>query len=97
MEEALRRFAVLGVVTNIPFMREIVAHPAFRDGSYDTRFIEEHPELFQLTRASELQQLAQAIASQADNRGLVAAPVQSDASDADHRSPWRLAGQWRLP
>ena len=97
MEEALRRFAVLGVVTNIPFMREIVAHPAFRDGSYDTRFIEDHPELLQPTKASELQELARAIASQAGYRSPVATPVQSDASDSDHRSPWRLAGQWRLP
>lgn len=97
MEEALRRFAVLGVVTNIPFMREIVAHSAFRDGSYDTRFIEEHPELLQPARAVELSRAAQAIASQAGNRGSVAAPVQGDASDADHRSPWHLAGHWRLP
>ena len=97
MEDALHRFAVLGVVTNIPFMREIVAHNEFKDGGYDTGFIETHPELFLSLHASELQTVAQAIAAQAGDGDTVAIASQVDTSRADRNSPWRLTGRWRLP
>ena len=43
MEEALSRFQVLGVVTNIPLLRRVVSHPQFRTGEYDTGFLEWNP------------------------------------------------------
>ena len=40
MSAALREMVVTGVPTTIPFHRWAVAHPAFRAGRYDTRFVE---------------------------------------------------------
>jgi 3-methylcrotonyl-CoA carboxylase alpha subunit len=37
--EALRRFPVLGVRTNIPFLIRILEHPRFVSGDIDTHFI----------------------------------------------------------
>ncbi|MBS3754707.1 MAG: pyruvate carboxylase [Desulfobacterales bacterium] len=45
MQRALREYMISGVKTTIPFHRQIVKHPVFVSGKYDTRFIEHHPEL----------------------------------------------------
>jgi acetyl/propionyl-CoA carboxylase alpha subunit len=42
---ALADTAVEGVTTNLPFMRWLVTHPAFRDGTPTTAFLTEHPPL----------------------------------------------------
>jgi acetyl/propionyl-CoA carboxylase alpha subunit len=38
---ALRRFAVLGIETNIPFLIGILEHPRFKSGDVDTAFLDE--------------------------------------------------------
>src|SRR5207249_2867572 len=38
MEETLSRTAVLGVETNLPYLRAILAHPIFRAGEATTEF-----------------------------------------------------------
>ena len=48
MERCLQEFRVRGVKTNIPFLINLVTHPAFLEGRFTTRFIDETPELFQL-------------------------------------------------
>lgn len=47
MNRALREFRVRGVKTNIPFLLNVLENPKFLNGSLDTYFIDEHPELFQ--------------------------------------------------
>lgn len=42
----LREFRIRGVKTNIPFLENVVQHPAFLTGQYDTSFIDSTPELF---------------------------------------------------
>jgi acetyl-CoA carboxylase biotin carboxylase subunit len=42
MERALGEFRIAGIQHNIPLLRRIVAHPAFRAGEYDTAFLERH-------------------------------------------------------
>ena len=44
---AIREFRVRGVNTNIPFLENVLTHDRFLNGVIDTRFIEDHPELFQ--------------------------------------------------
>ena len=46
MRRALSEFRVRGVRTNIPFLQNVVAHPAFIDGSATTGFIDATPGLF---------------------------------------------------
>src|SRR5205823_14445301 len=58
MERSLQEFRVRGVKTNIPFLINLVTHPAFLAGGCTTLFLEETPELFRLQprqdRASKL-------------------------------------------
>jgi acetyl/propionyl-CoA carboxylase alpha subunit len=43
--QALAETEVAGLVTNLPFLRWLVAHPAFRAGGVSTAFLVEHPPL----------------------------------------------------
>ncbi len=48
MDRALREFRIRGVATNLAFLEGLISHPKFLDNSYTTRFIDNHPELFDL-------------------------------------------------
>jgi pyruvate carboxylase len=49
MDRALREFRIRGVKTNIPFLENVVNHPAFEAGQVTTSFLDQNPELFQFT------------------------------------------------
>lgn len=42
LKQALARTAILGVQTNLGFLRRLAAHPAFATGGFHTRWIEAH-------------------------------------------------------
>ncbi|CAA9408943.1 MAG: Pyruvate carboxylase, partial [uncultured Phycisphaerae bacterium] len=46
MDRALREFRIRGVKTNIPFLENLIKHPAYRSGAATTTFIDSTPELF---------------------------------------------------
>jgi pyruvate carboxylase len=45
MDRALREFRVRGVKTNIPFLENLLQHPAFASGEATTTFVDSTPEL----------------------------------------------------
>jgi pyruvate carboxylase len=50
MDRVLREYRIRGVATNLAFLEAVLAHPKFRANEYTTRFIDETPELFQLSK-----------------------------------------------
>ncbi|WP_397537395.1 pyruvate carboxylase [Rummeliibacillus pycnus] len=46
MDRNLQEFRIRGIKTNIPFLENVVKHPKFIDGEFDTSFIDSTPELF---------------------------------------------------
>ncbi len=50
LAQALAETRVTGVVTNLPFLRWLVRHPAFRAGEATTAFLTEHPPLSRYPR-----------------------------------------------
>lgn len=46
MERNLQEFRIRGIKTNIPFLENVVKHPDFLTGNYNTAFIDETPDLF---------------------------------------------------
>ena len=50
MDRALREFRVRGLVTNLQFLENVIAHPLFRSGECTTRFIDTTPELFKFQK-----------------------------------------------
>lgn len=93
MDAALRDFAVLGVQTNIAYLRDIIHHPAFATGSLSTQFLADHfagwqpsigpPEEVLLALAAQLSLPATA----------ASAPAMAD--EGDPFSPWKLREGWR--
>ncbi len=48
MRRALAEFRVRGVMTNMAFLDNILAHPTFREGKVTVNFIKDNPELFKI-------------------------------------------------
>jgi acetyl/propionyl-CoA carboxylase alpha subunit len=85
---ALRDFPVLGVRTNIPFLINVLEHPAFVAGEVHTGFVEEH--LGALLRTREASELVAAAAAFTRESG--ASPASSGSpTTAD---PWRDLRGW---
>lgn len=42
LENALSEYEIEGIKTNIPMLREVIAHPAFKNGDTTTNFISKH-------------------------------------------------------
>ncbi|PDM40216.1 pyruvate carboxylase [Parageobacillus yumthangensis] len=49
----LREFRIRGIKTNIPFLENVVQHPKFLSGEYDTSFIDTTPKLFVFPRRKD--------------------------------------------
>ena len=45
MQRALQELTVVGVATNVPFHRQLLADPAFQRGDIDIQFLERRPDL----------------------------------------------------
>ncbi|KAM8712589.1 hypothetical protein ACLKA7_012998 [Drosophila subpalustris] len=50
-QRSLREFHIRGIKTNIPFLLNVLKNDRFLNGVLDTRFIDEHPELFKFSRS----------------------------------------------
>ena len=101
MQWALGHYVVLGdVITNIPFLRDVLAHPRFAAGDTTTDFVDSefgewHPQ------AGDPPDLALAAAALAE---VLAEPVTATgaagsavaAAGGDQFSPWNAAGGFRL-
>jgi pyruvate carboxylase subunit A len=62
-ERALRDMNVYGVKTTIPYHTEILRSPEFRSGSFNTGFVEAHPELTEYSVRRPDRELAAAMAA----------------------------------
>jgi len=47
MEWALAQYVILGVTTNLPFLRDVLKHPLFRAGEVTTHFVDDTMEAWQ--------------------------------------------------
>ncbi|MCG3400500.1 pyruvate carboxylase [Staphylococcus massiliensis] len=48
MDRSLQEMRIRGVKTNIPFLRNVIKHEGFKEGTYTTKFLKQHPELFDI-------------------------------------------------
>jgi len=96
MLRALEEYHLLGIRTNIPYLRKILMHPEFISGDYDTHFIPKHQESLVEPEAEEADKMeAIALATAAviqftgKNTQIAADPsaVQSKAS------AWKISGR----
>jgi len=50
LHRALREFRIRGVKTNIGFLENVIAHPTFYNGECTVKFIDENPDLFEISK-----------------------------------------------
>jgi pyruvate carboxylase subunit A len=60
-ERALSDIGVQGIKTTIPYYQQILQTEEFRQGHFDTHFVDRHPELAQYSLHRRPQELAAAI------------------------------------
>ncbi|MCP4041132.1 MAG: acetyl-CoA carboxylase biotin carboxylase subunit [Gammaproteobacteria bacterium] len=60
---ALKDIGVAGVKTTVPYYRQILSTDGFKQGSFDTSFVESHPELLGYTAKRPPHELTAAIAA----------------------------------
>jgi 3-methylcrotonyl-CoA carboxylase alpha subunit len=97
MQWALRHYVILGdVITNIPFLRDVLAHPIFQAGAQTTSFVDTHFAGWQ-PPAVPPPELALAVAALAEVlQNGANAPAQMAAATGDPFSPWQRDGAFRL-
>ncbi len=94
LDWALSHYIILGVATNIPFLRAIVQHPAFIAGEVSTDFVERHLSGWAVPASSPPDEalMAAALADFLQSEGAAEAPVAA----ADAYSPWNQPDSFRL-
>jgi acetyl/propionyl-CoA carboxylase alpha subunit len=96
MEAALAQTVILGLTTNVAFLRAILAHPEFLAGAATTQFINENFDPWQapaLTLPDEVliaAAMSDALAARDPGSGAVL------ASEGDPFSPWRRTDGFRV-
>ncbi len=90
MQSALREFIVHGVVTNIDFMQDVLAHPDFAHGKVSTRWVENY---FKWSPPSEPPLESLIFAALADLT--FAGHPSKIVSEHDPYSPWKRMTNYR--
>ncbi|TBW58492.1 acetyl-CoA carboxylase biotin carboxylase subunit [Marinobacter halodurans] len=62
-QRALKDMGIYGIKTTIPYYLEILSHPDFRAASFNTGFVEAHPELINYSIKKRPESLAAAVAA----------------------------------
>ncbi len=87
MISALREYIVLGVKTNIGFLLRVMSDEEFRQGKFDTGFIERHPELLKPGEVkTETVLIAAALAMYSSNS-------KDEKASQKPASSWKLYGR----
>jgi len=89
MDYALSNFVILGLVTNQPFLRDIMNSEAYRKASFSTKFVDENFSSWEPAPPSPEVVAAALLCS----RSTPDKPVME--SSGDPYSPWSSKGGWR--
>ncbi|MGH7803371.1 MAG: acetyl-CoA carboxylase biotin carboxylase subunit, partial [Candidatus Binatia bacterium] len=92
MQRALGEYVIHGPTTNIEFHRWCLAHPRFKAGDFDTRFIDQEYKGLPEADAS-LERMALAAAAIASMNGDASRTATAPAATKMQASPWRIAGR----
>ena len=95
MKQALKEYVVKGITTNIPYLLNIIDHPEFRGGNYDTGFLlRNHEELVTKKSPEDVRTalLAAAVYAHQKNETLSKKFVPP-TKDRGATSAWRARGR----
>jgi acetyl/propionyl-CoA carboxylase alpha subunit len=97
MRRALQEYRILGIKTTIPFHQELMNHPLFIAGEFDTTFVERGFTLVEEKLEQHLRTVAIAAALLAhEDRSQMQTPVVPTDQQRVRMSNWRSSGRWRM-
>jgi acetyl-CoA carboxylase biotin carboxylase subunit len=91
---ALSHYVILGVTTNISFLKKVLDHEQFRKGNITTHFIDDH--FRDMTKAKESLPLDAIISLAVYDSLHTQRQEVVRFKEADPHSPWRNVGRWRI-
>jgi acetyl/propionyl-CoA carboxylase alpha subunit len=89
MDNALSNFVILGLITNQPFLRDIMQNKYFQKCSFSTKFVEEHYSDWAHSEIPVELMVAALLGTKVSNNRSV------QKSAIDPYSPWNSKGGWR--
>ena len=92
---ALSRYVILGVTTNVPFLRQVLEHQEFRKGNITTHFIDNYFKDWTVAKDGGLTIdaiIALAVYDSMHTRRQEVVRLIG----ADPHSPWKHVGRWRM-
>jgi acetyl-CoA carboxylase biotin carboxylase subunit len=95
MDTALRQTVILGVTTNIRFLRAVLAHPAFQRGEVTTNFVEREFSAWRPDTSAKLD-LALIAAALNDVPAAIVRPTTNYQSPTTGPDPWQVADGFRI-
>jgi acetyl/propionyl-CoA carboxylase alpha subunit len=91
---ALSRYIVLGVTTNISFLKKVIEHEEFKKGNITTQFIDDYFQGW--TVAKEGLPVEAIIALAVYDTMHSKSDEMVRYKEADPHSPWKNVGRWRV-
>lgn len=95
MQWALQHYTLLGLTTNIPFLRAVLDHPVFQQGDATTAFIDQHMPAWQGTQTAPSNEALIALALQ-DLFAQRRADEPARLASGDPYNPWLLGDGFRM-
>lgn len=94
MAEALREYVIVGIRTTVPFLRDVIDHPAYVAGETNTGFIADHFAAWREELPEGMLEVALAAAAAAELAGGPAG-FSADGPHAAAPTPWQTVGPWQ--
>jgi acetyl-CoA carboxylase biotin carboxylase subunit len=91
---ALSHYVVLGVTTNIPFLKQVIEHPEFKKGNITTHFIENYFKDW--TEAKKGLPIDAIISLAVYDSMHTKSQEIVRYKEIDPHSPWKHVGRWRV-
>jgi len=91
---ALSNYAILGITSNIPFLKKVFEHEEFKKGNITTHFIDNHFKDWTITKKGLPVDAIIALAVYDSMHSKKEEIVRY--KEADPHSPWKHVGRWRV-
>ena len=91
LNHALRDYIILGIKTQIPFLKQVIEHPEFIKGNTNTNFIQNYFSEWRQSKQNERLALAVAAINSYERFGIKQPTVIRKTT-----TPWLTIGNWEI-
>ncbi len=95
MSGALKDYVILGIMTNLGYLKRIMDNEKFLSGDYHTHFIDDNEKALRLSKGDLIQVLAgiALVSADAESSGV---RIPGDTRTEYTSTPWQELGDWKI-